>query len=327
MLSLGILAAYLLVFALGTAEATRVTGRSAWLFGRAKGVNRIAAFGFCAAFTLAFLGVLAPHDGLSVGPVIAAFGGMIAFAAQMSMGASWRVGTTEEETGALVTSGMFRHSRNPTFLGQALLLAGVAMSIPSIPTVLAVPLFLAAASIQIHSEERLLSAKDTFNEWAAETPRWLPRGPWRMMLAALLADQATKAVALTFLTEARPVFLLPFFDLTLGFNTGASFGILSGAMADRPIVMALLTGAMTAGFAVMACRATSTFEQSGYALITGGAAGNIVDRLNQGAVTDFLDLHWQGWHWPAFNVADVAICLGAVLVVLATFPRKRTTHA
>ncbi|WP_136685852.1 methyltransferase family protein [Falsirhodobacter xinxiangensis] len=180
MLSLGILAAYLLLFALGTTEVTRVTGRSVWLFGRAKGVDRIAAFGFRAAFALAFLGgALVPQDGLSVGPVVAAFGGMIAFASQMSMGSSWRVGAVAGETGELVTGGMFRHSRNPTFLGQALLLAGVATSIPSIPTVLAVLLFLASASIQVRSEERLLAANETYNRWAAETPRWLPRGPLR----------------------------------------------------------------------------------------------------------------------------------------------------
>lgn len=314
MVALGILAAYLALFAVGT------MGRSVVLFGRAKGADRLAAFGFCAAFALPFLA--SATSGHPIGAVIAAVGAMLAFAAQMSMGASWRVGVAQGETGALVTGGLFRLCRNPTFLGQAILLTGVALAVPSVPTMLSVGLFLAAAQIQIRSEERALTGPE-YAHWAAETPRWLPRGPWRLMLAALLADQATKSAAL-YIDD--PIRLLPFVNLTLGFNTGASFGMLSGVMEDRPKLMAALTGAITLGFGAMAYRARG-MERHGFALITGGAAGNIVDRLNRGAVTDFLDFHWQGWHWPAFNIADVAITLGAALILLAAIPRKRTRHA
>ncbi|MDH2328084.1 signal peptidase II [Cereibacter sp. SYSU M97828] len=317
MVTLSILAAYLALFALGTA------GRSAVLFGKAKGADRLAALGFCTAFVLPFFASSAT-GGQPIGLVIAATGAMIAFAAQMSMGASWRVGVMSGQTGELVTGGLFALSRNPTFLGQAILLSGVALALPSLPTALAVLLFFLSASIQIRSEEKTL-ASAAYAQWAEETPRWLPYGPWRAMLVVLLADQMTKTAALNLLGGGS-IPVLPFFDLTLGFNTGASFGMLSGVMADRPILMVFLTGAITVGLAILASRAHGC-ERNGYALIAGGAAGNIVDRLNQGAVTDFLNFHWQGWHWPAFNLADVAIVLGAVMILYAGILSKRNLHA
>lgn len=85
-------------------------------------------------------------------------GATIAFAVQMSMGASWRVGVAAEEVGAPVTGGLCRISRNPAFPGQAMLLAGVALAIPSLPTLLAAVLVPATAPAQIRDEERVLRA-------------------------------------------------------------------------------------------------------------------------------------------------------------------------
>ena len=73
----------------------------------------------------------------------------------------------------------------------------------------------------------------------------------------------------------------------------------------------------------MAVRAPRPFERAGLALVVGGALGNIIDRLRQGAVTDFLDLYWRDWHWPTFNVADIAITLGAVCILAASLPARR----
>ncbi|MEH0069371.1 signal peptidase II [Pannonibacter sp. Pt2-lr] len=87
--------------------------------------------------------------------------------------------------------------------------------------------------------------------------------------------------------------------------------------------MAALTGALTIAFAVMAFRAQQALERAGFALVVGGALGNIIDRLRQGAVTDFLDFYWRDWHWPTFNVADIAITLGAVLILAASLPLRR----
>lgn len=142
-------------------------------------------------------------------------------------------------------------------------------------------------------------------------------------LAALAADQATKAAALTGLSPGLPVPVLPGFNLTLGFNTGASFGMLGGFMADKPLLMAALTSAITLGLIWMGVRATATPERVGFALIAGGASGNILDRLRQGAVTDFLDFYWRDWHWPTFNGADIAIFLGVALILLSSFLRPR----
>ena len=87
--------------------------------------------------------------------------------------------------------------------------------------------------------------------------------------------------------------------------------------------LAALTGVLTVAFAVMAFRARHPLERAGFALVVGGALGNIIDRVRQGAVTDFLDFYWRDWHWPTFNVADIAITLGAVLILAASFPLCR----
>ena len=148
-----------------------------------------------------------------------------------------------------------------------------------------------------------------------------------VILLSVLADQFTKAAALSALSPGNPVAVLPGFNLTLGFNTGASFGLLGGMMAGRPLLMAALTGAVTLAFAVLAFRARRGLESMGLALIVGGALGNIIDRLRQGAVTDFLDLNWRDWHWPAFNVADIAITLGTACILLSAFPSRRRREA
>ena len=144
-----------------------------------------------------------------------------------------------------------------------------------------------------------------------------------LIAATVLADQLTKAAALSLLSQGTAVPVLPSFNLTLGFNEGASFGMMGGVMAGKPLLMAALTGALTLAFAVMAFRAQHALERAGFALVVGGALGNIIDRVRQGAVTDFLDFYWRDWHWPTFNVADIAITLGAVLILAASLPLRR----
>ena len=144
-----------------------------------------------------------------------------------------------------------------------------------------------------------------------------------LIAATALADQLSKSAALSKLSLGQPIAIMPGFNLTLGFNEGSSFGMLSGIMAGKPVLMAALTGALTLMFAVMAFRARQPFERAGFALVVGGALGNIIDRLRQGAVTDFLDVYWREWHWPTFNVADIAITLGAVCILAASLPSRR----
>ena len=152
---------------------------------------------------------------------------------------------------------------------------------------------------------------------------------WQLALIGLMAlgvDQATKATALASLAQGEPVPVLSGFNLTLGFNTGASFGILSGVMKETPLAMAALTGAITVVLVALALRARNPWEAAGFALVVGGSLGNILDRLRRGAVTDFLDLYWQARHWPTFNMADVAISVGAVLILVSALPAFRKTH-
>lgn len=192
----GVLAFYLLAFAGAGRLAARAAGRSIWLFGQAQGRERLAASVFRLAFAAALLGPLAllawpqlqsldPFHGAAVLPVmvvghlIAVAGSLLAFAAQASMGASWRVGVREDAVGALVTDGLHGLSRNPTFLGQGLLLVGTALALPSIPTVLGALLFWFAARSQVASEECVLSGAlgDAYRAYAARVPRWI--GPLR----------------------------------------------------------------------------------------------------------------------------------------------------
>lgn len=141
--------------------------------------------------------------------------------------------------------------------------------------------------------------------------------------ATVIADQITKLVVLRSLSPGEVLAVAPGFNLTLGFNEGASFGMMSDLMAGRPLLMVALTGALAIVFAGMALRADGMRERAGLALIVGGAVGNIIDRLRQGAVTDFLDVYWRDWHWPTFNGADIAISVGAVLLLIATLCPSR----
>ena len=191
--ALALLFGYLALFLWGTTAATRAAGRPVWLFGQARGRERLAAFGFRAAFVLAFFGPLlwlawpALHKadplwtegrrvaaGL-IGVFLAGVGAMVAFAAQMSMGASWRVGVVPGATGALVTGGLYRYSRNPTFVGQFALLAGVALAVSSLPTVVAPLVFLWSAVTQVRAEETALRAAlgADYDRYTAAVPRWI----------------------------------------------------------------------------------------------------------------------------------------------------------
>lgn len=110
----------------------------------------------------------------------------------------------------------------------------------------------------------------------------------------------------------------PFFNLTLGFNTGVSFGMFSDLFRELPLLLAGIKVGIAAALLIWALRTEKFIETVGLGLIAGGAGGNIVDRIAQGAVTDFLDFHVGGWHWPTFNMADVTITVGVVLLVGAS---------
>ncbi|WP_375600321.1 signal peptidase II [Devosia sp. Naph2] len=138
-----------------------------------------------------------------------------------------------------------------------------------------------------------------------------------LMLIIIGADTSTKEAALLYL-EGQVVPVLPMLNLTLGFNRGVSFGLLS---ADGPAGwwgLVLLTFVVSMFVGWLWYRSRRPLERFAYAAILGGALGNLADRLPDGAVTDFIDLHAGGWHFPTFNLADVAISIGVVLLFVSS---------
>ena len=147
---------------------------------------------------------------------------------------------------------------------------------------------------------------------------------WFLLAAAVVAaDQATKSMILARFNLGEGVVVAPFFNLVLVYNKGAAFSFLSDAPGwQTPLLVGFAVVAMGV-VAYLLVRSPQRFIVSaGLALILGGALGNVIDRLRFGQVVDFLDFHAAGWHWPAFNVADSAITVGAVLLILEGFVHR-----
>lgn len=140
-------------------------------------------------------------------------------------------------------------------------------------------------------------------------------------LIVFVADLATKWLAINFLSEPpRVLEALPFFNLVLGFNRGISFGLLNSASPAAPYLLSLFALVVIGFLVVWLRRAYHTFEAVGLGAIIGGASANVADRLADGSVTDFFDIHVSSYHWPTFNLADTAIVFGVILFI--TFTRR-----
>lgn len=143
--------------------------------------------------------------------------------------------------------------------------------------------------------------------------------PWLWLtLALIVADQITKYLADTHLDYGRSVAVLPFLNWTLVYNEGAAFSFLSSAGGWQRWVFTVLALAVS-GLLVYWLRQTPrkhTWVALPYAMILAGALGNVIDRILFGHVIDFVDVHWAGWHFPAFNIADAAISVGAAILIL-----------
>jgi signal peptidase II len=149
-------------------------------------------------------------------------------------------------------------------------------------------------------------------------------------VAVVALDQTTKFLALERLFEGDPVPVIKgFFSLTLVHNRGLAFGMLGAMPAEWRWVVALLSVAALTILAVIGARllpSGGAFARLALGLIFGGAVGNLIDRWRFGAVVDFLDFYWRGYHWPAFNVADSAITVGVAVLALRMLaaPASRT---
>jgi signal peptidase II len=139
---------------------------------------------------------------------------------------------------------------------------------------------------------------------------------WLSALVVVL-DQITKVLATAHLVLHEPVAVVPFFDLTLTHNTGAAFSFLSQAGGWQRWFFVGVALAVSTALVTWLTRVPPGDRRvaGGLALVLGGALGNLVDRLALGYVVDFIDLHYGGWHWPAFNLADSAISVGVALLL------------
>ena len=142
--------------------------------------------------------------------------------------------------------------------------------------------------------------------------------PWLWMAGlVILLDQASKWVVLGTLQFGETRYVAPFWNWVLTFNPGAAFSFLSDAGGWQRWFFTLLALGVSGWIVVMLRQHRNEFRLSlALTLVLGGAVGNVIDRLRFGAVVDFIQWHIAGYYWPAFNLADSAICLGAALLLL-----------
>lgn len=142
----------------------------------------------------------------------------------------------------------------------------------------------------------------------------------------LLADQFTKVLILGYYQLGDSTYVTGFFNVVRAHNTGAAFSFLAGASGwQRWFFTALGLGAAVIIIWMLRKHAGQKLFCFAMACILGGAIGNVIDRLLYGYVVDFLDFHWRGMHFPAFNVADSAITVGAICLILDELLRVRKT--
>ena len=148
-------------------------------------------------------------------------------------------------------------------------------------------------------------------------------------VAIAILDQLSKAAVLAFfggrvLGDRETV--TSFFNLALTYNRGISFGLFNGGAALNALFFSLAAAAIIVVLVYWLSRVASPFLAVAIGLIIGGAVGNVIDRIRLGAVVDFLDFHVGYLHWPAFNLADSAICIGVAAMLLDGLLLRREAH-
>ena len=149
---------------------------------------------------------------------------------------------------------------------------------------------------------------------------------WLWLSGLVIAlDLASKAVMSHYLVLNEPLAIFPGFNLTLRHNTGAAFSFLRDASGWQRWFFTLIAVAVSAGIVVWLRRLGSgqRWLAAALALILGGALGNVWDRVTLGYVVDFIEVYYRDWYWPAFNVADSAICVGAGILVADSLFNER----
>lgn len=164
---------------------------------------------------------------------------------------------------------------------------------------------------------------------ASKSTPWYESG-WRylwLVLLVILCDQASKGWALDHLQPHVAVAVMPLFNMTLTFNPGAAFSFLGDQDGWQRWFFILLAAMVSIALLVW-LRSISAHQwrlASALVLIMGGAIGNVIDRILYHHVIDFLDFYWGIWHYPTFNVADIAITLGALLLLWDAWVVKKSS--
>lgn len=142
-----------------------------------------------------------------------------------------------------------------------------------------------------------------------------------IVIIAVVADQVTKNMAEQMLQLYQPVAVMPYFNFTLAYNEGAAFSFLSKAGGWQRWFFVVLSTVISIVliFWIGRLKKYEKLTRISLALVLGGAIGNLIDRALYGKVVDFLDVYYQQWHWPTFNIADCCISVGAVGLLLLSF--------
>jgi len=149
--------------------------------------------------------------------------------------------------------------------------------------------------------------------------RWL----W-LAVIFLVLDQASKLYVVANFSLFESINVMPMFNLTYVQNPGAAFSFLSESGGWQrwffTVIAVGISGVLV--YWLRALHATEKLMSIAYSLVLSGAIGNLIDRVSYGYVIDFLDVYYQSYRWPAFNIADAAICIGAVLIIFDAFTSK-----
>lgn len=152
-----------------------------------------------------------------------------------------------------------------------------------------------------------------------------------VVTVVLVLDQWTKIAALQYLSPIYQKKIIDgFFSLTLVFNSGVAFGVFNGIESSLKAFILLALSGVTVGLVIFYYfyeKSLHFWARFGLALVVGGAFGNMIDRWRFQKVIDFLDFYWQGYHWPAFNIADCAISIGVTILLLDALIGLRFHHA
>lgn len=149
--------------------------------------------------------------------------------------------------------------------------------------------------------------------------RWI----WLSAIVIVL-DQVIKLLVTKHLSYGQPIEILPFFNLILAHNTGAAFSFLSSAGGWQKYLFATIAIIVSIVIVIWMSKLhrTNNWTACALSLVLGGALGNLIDRVVHGYVIDFIQLHYHQYYWPDFNVADSAITVGAIMLIVALFRKN-----